>query len=52
MLSSPRHNKFGTCLMAVGQHLAAWRHAYMPAQARLGFAVYKELAQIAGAMSL
>lgn len=47
MTQPARQLKLGAFLMATGHHVAAWRHPYVPADAGLDFAAYKQLAQIA-----
>ena len=49
MTRPTRQLKLGAFLMATGHHVAAWRHPYVPADAGLDFAAYKQLARIAEA---
>ncbi|HCT05222.1 MAG TPA: nitrilotriacetate monooxygenase, partial [Pseudomonas sp.] len=44
-----RQLKLGAFLMATGHHVAAWRHADVPANAGLDFKHYTHLARVAEA---
>ncbi|KTB61885.1 LLM class flavin-dependent oxidoreductase [Pseudomonas syringae] len=49
MSTTARQMKLGAFLMATGHHVAAWRHADVPADAGLDFKHYRHLARVAEA---
>ncbi|AHG38961.1 monooxygenase [Pseudomonas syringae CC1557] len=49
MSTTARQMKLGAFLMATGHHIAAWRHADVPADAGLDFKHYRHVARVAEA---